>query len=254
LAVNTILPDFSHWRQPADRKTRLAAGVLTALLYLLFALLIGQRAFWSNPDRAAPPETMVRLLPFAPPVITLSPPFIAHLVRPRAESIAPPSFTLAAEASPPAQLSASAAKTSPLDGGAPTGTGTGAGAGAQTASASGGSGAGLSACLDPEWMRAVSRHVARFFYYPVISDRFPHSGLVYVHFTVTRDGRLLASSIVKGSGSHLLDDAALDILRRATPLPAIPDRMHADRIDAVLPVDFGGVNPNLTPSNGNCGG
>jgi protein TonB len=54
---------------------------------------------------------------------------------------------------------------------------------------------------------------------------------------MNRAGMVLSSAIVKKSGSFDLDQAALDTLRRAQPLPAIP----ADRPDIAeltIPVEF----------------
>ncbi|EQB11104.1 energy transducer TonB family protein [Sphingobium lactosutens] len=54
---------------------------------------------------------------------------------------------------------------------------------------------------------------------------------------MNRTGMVLSSVIVKKSGSFDLDQAALDTLKRAQPLPAIP----ADRPDVVeltIPVEY----------------
>ena len=249
------LADFTrdHQRMGPAPSSRATALVLTALLFGGFAFLFSQRSFWSIPDRMVIRETVMRLLPDAPRTISVPPPepVIAHLIRPRAETIAPPSFTIASDVpAPKAALPVTAVKTSPLDAGAPQGAGTAG----QVASAngSGGNGNALAACLDPAWMRAVTEHVRRFFYQPQGADRSPITGLVYVHFIVTRDGRLMESSISGSTGQRLLNDAALDILRAAAPLPAIPERMHADRIEAVLPMGFGGAGGYLKASMGSC--
>ena len=105
-----------HQPMPPRASARLAAGVLTALLYGCFALLLGQRAFLAMPDKPAPSETMLRLLPDAPRSMRVPPsqPVIAHLVRPQSESIAPPSFTIASDTPvAQAQLPVTAVKSSP---------------------------------------------------------------------------------------------------------------------------------------------
>ena len=249
------LADFTrdHRRMGPAPSSRATALALTALLFGGFAFLFSQRSFWSIPDRMVIRETVMRLLPDAPRTINVPPPepVIAHLIKPRAETIAPPSFTIASDApAPKAALPVTAVKTSPLDAGAPQGAGTAG----QVASAngSGGNGNALAACLDPAWMQAVTEHVHRFFYRPVATGRFPMIGLVHLHFIVAKDGTLLTSDIGKSSGSYLLDEFALDILHRAAPLPAIPERMHASQIEGVLPMDFGGVGGSLKASMGSC--
>jgi protein TonB len=247
------LGNFTRDHQPIRpaASSRATAVLLTALLFGCFAFLYSQRSFWSIADRAHLSETVMRLVPDAPRTLYLPPPepVIAHLVRPHEETIAPPSFAVAAEAAP-APLPATAAKTSPLDGGAPGSPGT------QMASATGGTGAGssLSTCLDPVWMRAVTDHVRHYFYQPQGVDRFPITGLVYVHFIVARDGSLLETSIGRTSGNRLLNDAALEIMHMAAPLPAIPERMHADKIEGLLPIAFGQPGDTAKTTVGNCHG
>lgn len=239
-----------HQRVRPTASSRITAILLTALLLAGFVFLFTQRSFRNIPDSAFVSETVMRLTPDAPRIPHVPPPepVIVRLIRLRAEDIAPPSFTVASEAAP-ATLPPSAAKTSPLDGGAPNSLGT------QMASATGGNGAGssLSACLDPVWMRAVTDHVRHYFYQPQGADRFPIIGLVYVHFIVARDGSLLETSIGKTSGNRRLNDAALEIMHMAAPLPAIPDRMHAEKIEGLLPINFGLEGPFKT-AVGNCHG
>ena len=242
-----------HLRMGPTPSSRAAGFVLTALLFAGFAFLFSQRSFWSMPDRILVRETVMRLLPDAPRTISVPPPepFIAHLIRPHAETMALPTFTIASDApAPKAALPLTATRTSPLDGGAPQGAGTARQA--ASANGSGGNGNALAACLDPAWMQAVTEHVHRFYYRPLATGRVPMMGLVYLHFIVARDGTLLTSDIAKSSGSYLLDEFALDILHRSVPLPAIPERMHASQIDGVLPMDFGGVGGSLKASMGDC--
>ena len=47
---------------------------------------------------------------------------------------------------------------------------------------------------------------------------------------------------VDSSSSSLIDAAiraAIDIVQKAQPLPPIPERMHTDRVEGELPVNFG---------------
>jgi protein TonB len=245
---------------PRDRATfrvapssRVMAGVLTGLLYALFALLVWG-SFLTRPPSPARTEIVARLMPDPPrkKFILPPPPFLAHLLRPHVETIAPPTFTIASSAPvAPAQLPASAAKTSPITGGAPAGTGA-AGAG-PSADGSNGNGKALAGCLDAAWMRAVTDHVRKFFYYPGAARMMRARGLVMVHFIVRRDGQLDLVEVGTSSGEWSLDAAATDMMRKAAPLPAIPERMHTDRFEGILPIDFGIKDLYLTPSSGTCG-
>ena len=116
-----------------------------------------------------------------------------------------------------------------------------------------GGGNGAAGCLDAAWMQAVSDRVRHFFYYPPAALALHTTGVVMVHFVVRGNGQLDRLEIDKSSGDAGLDKAAADIVRSAQPLPPIPERMHADRVDAMLPIYFG---PRFSgnPSAGNCAG
>jgi protein TonB len=74
-----------------------------------------------------------------------------------------------------------------------------------------------------------------------------------MHFAVRRNGQIDSLKISKSSGDAVLDKAAYDIMQKAQPLPPIPDRMHTDRVDGELPINFGvrSFNGNST-SAGHC--
>ncbi|WP_395397939.1 energy transducer TonB [Novosphingobium sp. BL-8A] len=89
----------------------------------------------------------------------------------------------------------------------------------------------------PDWEASVLAHLERFRRYPPRARAARQQGVAYVRFTMNRNGTVLASALVRKSGSFSLDQAALDTLRRAQPLPAIP----ADRPDIVeltVPIQF----------------
>jgi protein TonB len=233
----------------AGPSSRVTAGLLTVVLYAFFVLL----AWWSSTNIKAPAETEVTatLLQDVPNkrVIEPLPPFLAHLIRPRAEKPALPVFTIASGAPPqaPAPLPASAAKTSPMPGGT---SGNGPMGQAASGNGTGGNGGALAGCLDPVWMRAVTERVRQFFYYPDAALRT--TGVVTIHFSVRRNGQIDRLEVRKSSGNEGLDKAAYDIMRKAQPLPPIPDRMHVDRIDGELPINFGVRSFNGGASPGSC--
>jgi len=237
---------------PADTSRRVAAGLLTALLYGLFAFLVW-RASLGAPVGATQSEIIATVLPDVPKkrVVVPLPPFLAHLIRPHAERPAPPVFTIASGApvQAPAPLPASAAKSSPMIGGT-----FGNGTMGQAASGNGtnGNGGVLAGCLDPVWMRAVTERVRQFFYYPDQALALRTTGVVIVRFSVRRNGQIDRLEIRKSSGNDGLDKAAIDIMRKAQPLPPIPDRMHLDRVDGDLPVNFGVRSFNSNAAAGNC--
>lgn len=87
------------------------------------------------------------------------------------------------------------------------------------------------------WEGRVLARIERFRRYPGAARHARQQGVAYIRFRIDRDGHVLASSLVRSSGFPTLDQAALDTLRRADPLPKIPaDR--PDTIEIVVPVEF----------------
>jgi periplasmic protein TonB len=78
--------------------------------------------------------------------------------------------------------------------------------------------------LDRAWVASVSAFLAARKTYPEEARRRGEEGRVAVRFTVDRSGRVTQAVIVSPSGSALLDEAALGLLRQAV-LPAFPPDM-----------------------------
>lgn len=72
--------------------------------------------------------------------------------------------------------------------------------------------------------------------YPGAARRARQQGIAYIRFRIDRDGHVL-SSLVRSSGFPALDQAALGTLRRADPLPKIPED-RPDEIELTVPVEF----------------
>lgn len=75
------------------------------------------------------------------------------------------------------------------------------------------------------WRSAVTRKLNEKRYYPQDPNRNPllvPEGRVVVQFSVHRNGRLYTPQVVEGSGSPLLDSAALTTVLSASPLSPPP--------------------------------
>jgi TonB family protein len=112
------------------------------------------------------------------------------------------------------------------------------GAAAISGAGTGGSGRSMAGCMDPAYLQAINRHVMHWYDYPMMARNSAISGVVYVHFVIDRSGHYQELSLAKGSGSNLLDDAAMHTMRRSEPLPPIPDRFHLDRLDGLMPIIY----------------
>ena len=76
--------------------------------------------------------------------------------------------------------------------------------------------------MSPSWEGQLSAWLQAHKSYPEAAREQGEEGTASVRFTVARDGRALAVSLVHGSGSALLDAAAATLLRdaRVPPFPA----------------------------------
>ncbi|MBV5265205.1 energy transducer TonB [Pinisolibacter aquiterrae] len=88
------------------------------------------------------------------------------------------------------------------------------------------------------WAKAVMAHLGRHKRYPREARASGAEGEVLVAVTVGRDGRVVARRLHRTAGSAVLDGAALDLIDRAAPLPAMPANFLADHVDVVVPIRF----------------
>jgi TonB family protein len=63
-------------------------------------------------------------------------------------------------------------------------------------------------------------------------------GVASVAFTIDRQGKVVSSKIVKSSGSAVLDAEALDLIKRAVPLPPPPAEIADSDLSFVVPIRF----------------
>lgn len=88
------------------------------------------------------------------------------------------------------------------------------------------------------WQSALLGRLERFKRYPSEAQRARREGVVYVRFTMDREGKVLSKRIEQSSGSSALNREALDLLDRAQPLPPPPPDVEGEVIELVVPVEF----------------
>lgn len=99
------------------------------------------------------------------------------------------------------------------------------------------SSASLSPSMSPaSWRGALMAHLNR-------HKRFPAgatgTGIVTVAFTIDRSGRVLSARLVRGSGDAALDNEAVALARRASPVPAPPPNVGGGgSIVLAVPIRF----------------
>ena len=163
-------------------------------------------------------------------------------VKPQAEPVAnadpAPEDTVAIAAAPaprpkpPAQSIAAAASTAGADGRAGAAEGDAGGASSDDWTAGGFAGARADyATVLLAWLEQHKE-------YPRRAQARRQEGVVRLFIAVGRDGTVLEARIEQSAGHKLLDQAALDMLKRAAPLPHPPDTLPGDRVEIVVPVHF----------------
>jgi periplasmic protein TonB len=90
----------------------------------------------------------------------------------------------------------------------------------------------------PTWKSRIAATLERNKRYPAEARDRRQQGVAHLAFTVDRQGHLLASHIVRGSGSDALDKETLQLLARAQPFPPPPAELAGDRIELVVPIRF----------------
>ncbi|HCD04677.1 MAG TPA: energy transducer TonB, partial [Methylophaga sp.] len=63
-------------------------------------------------------------------------------------------------------------------------------------------------------------------------------GVVQLFFVVNRDGKIKASRIDASSGYQRLDQAVVEMLEKAQPLPAFPAEMSQQQLEVKVPIAF----------------
>ena len=65
-------------------------------------------------------------------------------------------------------------------------------------------------------------HLERRKRYPAGAKGRREEGVVYVHFSIDDQGRVLSVALARSSGFRELDESVLSLVRRASPVPAPP--------------------------------
>ncbi|MCB9958290.1 MAG: energy transducer TonB [Rhodospirillaceae bacterium] len=115
--------------------------------------------------------------------------------------------------------------------GAGTGPGTDEGAG-------GGIGGGVGGGISPNYLASLQAWLERHRDYPTRARRLAQEGTALLYFSMDRNGRVLEARLAQSSGYDLLDQAVMEMIARADPLPPMPQEMAQARLELVVPVQF----------------
>jgi TonB family protein len=91
--------------------------------------------------------------------------------------------------------------------------------------------------LESQYQDAVRSRIMRFSAYPEAGIAGQMRGLVRVRIDLARDGSIKGAWIESSSGFDPLDEAALEAIHQAVPLPPIPSDLP-DELEFSVPLDF----------------
>jgi periplasmic protein TonB len=90
----------------------------------------------------------------------------------------------------------------------------------------------------PNWKSQLVARLERFKQYPSQAQARGEQGVAQLSFSVDRGGGVHHGRIVHSSGSSLLDDATLNLLNRAAPMPPPPPEISRAQIAISVPIRY----------------
>lgn len=84
----------------------------------------------------------------------------------------------------------------------------------------------------------LSREFAKHKQYPRVAQMRGWQGTVRVELKIDADGNVTSSNIAESSGYEMLDKQALEMVRKASPLPQPPEALRGREFTIVVPVAF----------------
>ena len=88
------------------------------------------------------------------------------------------------------------------------------------------------------YLGRVLSQLKRYKQYPSSARMARITGVVFLHFVMDAQGKVLKYEIAKSSGKAVLDEEALALIQRAQPLPALPADFPTRTLDVVVPIEF----------------
>jgi TonB family protein len=84
----------------------------------------------------------------------------------------------------------------------------------------------------------VLAHLQRYRVYPPEARNRGITGTAMVRFALASNGGVMSASLGRSSGAEILDEAALSMVRRASPFPPIPPGLGRSHMDFAAPIRF----------------
>jgi len=92
--------------------------------------------------------------------------------------------------------------------------------------------------LTATYSRQLSTQIKRYQKYPLVAQRRGWEGTAEVLLKIAADGRVIEIALGKSSGHEVLDREALEMVRRASPLPQAPQQLRGRELTVTVPIVF----------------
>ena len=86
--------------------------------------------------------------------------------------------------------------------------------------------------------QSISREIKRYQKYPPLAQRRGWEGTAEVHLQIAADGKVTSITLGRSSGRSILDEEALNMVRRASPLPEAPQNLRGRELTVTVPIVF----------------
>jgi periplasmic protein TonB len=86
--------------------------------------------------------------------------------------------------------------------------------------------------------QSISKEIKRYQKYPPAAQRRGWEGTAEVLLQLAADGKVTGITLGKSSGHAILDQEALDMVRRASPLPQAPPDLRGRALGVSVPIVF----------------
>jgi protein TonB len=92
--------------------------------------------------------------------------------------------------------------------------------------------------LMDQYEQIISAKIRQFEEYPPVARRRHWEGTTVVQLRVTPEGKVTDITVVEKSGYDVLDEAAMKMIRKASPLPAPPEGLRDRDRTVLVPIKF----------------
>jgi len=92
------------------------------------------------------------------------------------------------------------------------------------------------------YIAKLMRHLQRYKQYPALLKKNHIEGKPVIRFSINKSGHLTNIEVKKHAKNAELDQAAMEVFRRASPLPKIPSALERETLTMSLPIEYSLIN------------